>query len=102
MCKILYIKLWVLSRGNHKVNSVECYRRFLNKVQIIHSKSCGIYLTIVTTVKTAQYAWNGAIIDNMDIIRSMSAVERDFRLPLDLDFTQMPNLTDISHTPLFQ
>ena len=38
ICKILKLTLWLLSRRNHKGNSVEHYHRFLNKIQTINGQ----------------------------------------------------------------
>ena len=39
----LQIKLWPLARGNHKVNSVESYHRFLKKTKSIAGQYRGIH-----------------------------------------------------------
>ena len=85
MCEILKITLWPLSWGNHKGNSVERYHRFLNKTQTIIGQDRGTHHTFVQNVKTSQYAWNSAPIDNTDIPCCLAAVGRHFMFPMDVD-----------------
>ena len=44
-CVALNIYSWPLSRVNHKGNSVEKYRRFLNKTQAIVGQDHGSHVT---------------------------------------------------------
>ena len=52
-------------------------------------------------MKTSQYAWNSAPIDNTDIQRSVAAVGRAFKFPLDLKLQPTPTLNDDHNTALF-
>ena len=52
--------------------------------------------------KVSQYAWNSAAIDNTDITRSMAAVGRDFRFPLDVEMMPSPTLNSPENANLFQ
>ena len=58
MCNTLGLKLWALSRSNHKGLSVERYHRFLNKTQTIVGQYKGTQHSIIENCKTSQYAWN--------------------------------------------
>ena len=84
MCKTLKLTFWPLSRGNHKGNSVERYHRFLNKTQTICGQDRGTHEVFHQNVKTSQYAWNSAPIDDTYIPRCVAAVGREFRFPLDI------------------
>jgi hypothetical protein len=57
---------------------VERYHRFLNKTQTIAGQDRGTHQVFTKNAKTSQYAWNSALIDGTDIIRSMAAVGREF------------------------
>merc|ERR1711884_1000049 len=54
-----------------------------------------------TTVKTSQYAWNSAPIDNTDIGRSVAALGREFRFPLDVELLPTPQLNNDTNSALF-
>ena len=82
---------WPFARGNHKGNSVEKYHRFLDKHKLLLAKiGGGNHSTFIQNAKTSQYAWNSAPIDDTDIARSMAAVGRDFKFPLDVELSAMP------------
>ena len=68
------INHWCLSCGNHKINSVERYRRFLNKTQAINGNDRGTYDIYIQNYKTSQYAWNSAAIDNTDFSCCFAAI----------------------------
>ena len=84
MCDILHIKYWVLGRSNHKGLSVERFHRFVNKVERIAGTDRGTHNGFIRTAITAQFAWNSAPIDGTDAVRSLAAVGREFRYPLDV------------------
>ena len=101
-CDILGIKYWCLARGNHKGLSVERLHRFLNKVMTIDGNDMGTHAGFIRTAKTAQYAWNSAPIDGTDVVRSVAAVGREFRFPLDVELSPSPTLNDETNSNLFQ
>jgi len=101
MCEALSIIYWCLSRGNHRGNSVERYHRFLNKTQAIAGNDRGTHQVYIQNAQTSQYAWNSAPVDNTDIIRSMVAVGRAFRFPLDVSLSPSPILNTASNSTLF-
>ena len=100
MCKILKLTLWTLSRGNHKGNGAERYHRFLNKTQAIVGNDRGTHSTFVQNAKTSQYAWNSAPIDGTDVTRSMAALGREFRFPLDIEMLPKPPMNDSNQSQL--
>ena len=76
MCKLLKLIFWSLSYRNYKRNSVEHYYRFFNKTQTISGQDRGTHEVFHQNIKTSQYAWNSAPIDDTDIPRCVVAVER--------------------------
>ena len=101
-CDILGMKYWCLARGNHKGLSVERLHRFLNKVMTIDGNDRGTHAGFIRTAKTAQYAWNSAPIDGTDVVRSVAAVGREFRFPLDVELSPSPTLNNETNSNLFQ
>ena len=59
-------------------------------------------MVVLQNVMTSQYAWNNALIDNINITRSMTAVRRGFCFPLDVDLSPTPSLNDENNSALFQ
>ena len=64
MCAALAIKLWPLSRSNHKGLRIEIYHRFLNKTQTFVGQNQGTHYYFIENTKTSQYTWNSAPIEN--------------------------------------
>ena len=102
MCIALKMVFWPLARGNHKAMRVECYHRFLNKTQTIVGQDRGTHETFIQNAKTSQYAWNSAPIDDTDISRSMAAVGRDFKFPMDVELSAMPTINDNKNSALYK
>ena len=102
MCKALKMIFWPLARGNHKGMGVERYHRFINKTQTIVGNDRGTHETFIQNAKTSQYAWNSAPIDDTDISRSMAAVGRDFKFPMDVELSSMPTISDNTNSALFK
>ena len=50
--------------------------------------------------KTSQLAWNSTPIDNTDVVRSLEAVGREFRFPLDVELSVIPLINDVSNSAL--
>jgi hypothetical protein len=90
MCSILGIKFHAAARGNHKAVSVERFFRFLNKLLTIHSNDRATNQVFIETSECAAYAWNSSAIDGTDIIRSVAAVGREFKFPLDINLGSTP------------
>ena len=101
MCSILKIQFWPLARGNHKGNSVERYHRFLNKTQAIIGQDRGTHSSFRQNMKTSQYAWNSAPIDDTDIPRCLPAVGRIFKFPMDVELESIPTLNCSDNSALY-
>ena len=102
LCDILKITYWPLARGNHKGLGVERYHRFLNKVQTIVGNDRGTHQSIHTNLKTSQYAWNSAPIDNTDIQRCVAAIGREFKFPMDMELQPSPTINSTNNSALFE
>ena len=67
---------------------------FFIKVVTIAASDRGIFDCFVEAGISAGYAKNSASIDGTDIIRSIPAIGRELRFPLDIILTMLPKLTD--------
>ena len=96
MCQTLKLPCKPGLRQNHQSVSVERLFRFLNKALTTAADHRGGDSKIsVEAVHVATYAWNASTIDGTDIIRSVPAIGRPFRFPIDCDLTAVPQtLTD--------
>ena len=101
ICKLLKLTLWPLSRKKHRGNSIERYHRFLNKKQTISGQDRGAHEGFHQNIKTSQYAWNSAPVDETDIPRYVAAVGREFRFPLDIELLDQPSLNNKENSALF-
>jgi hypothetical protein len=90
MCEQLKLKLHAAARGNHKAVSVERFFRVLNRSVAIACNDRGTNQVFVEAVHCTAYAWNASPIDGTDIIRSVAAVGREFKFPLDLSLSIEP------------
>ncbi|MGH7955061.1 MAG: hypothetical protein ACREOZ_03790 [Gloeomargaritales cyanobacterium] len=94
MCKLLNIRLHPLAKGNHKALSVERYHRYLNKAVTIAANDRETNEVFVAAGMVAAYAWNSSPIDGTDIIRSVPAIGREFKFPMDFELSPLPSLSD--------
>jgi len=97
MCTVLGIACSDAARGNHQAVSVEHFFRFLNKAMTVAIQTRGTNLVSVEAAHLAGYAWNASPIDGTDIIRSVAAVGRPFRFPVD---TQLSAIDSAAITPV--
>ena len=81
------------AKRNQKSLLVEKFHSFLNKVVTIAASDRGTLDCFVEAGISAGYAWNSAPIDGTDIIRSIPAIGRELRFPLDITLTALPTLT---------
>ena len=80
---------------------VEKYHRFINKTQSIVGAELGTHHSFVENSKNSQYAWYSAPIDDTDIPRSLAAVGRHFKFPIDVKLTPDPSLNDENQSALY-
>ena len=90
MCDVLGLRFHQAARGNHKAVSVECFFRYLNKAVTIAANDCDTNQVFIETSHCAAYAWNSSCIDGTDIVRSVVAVGREFKFPLDITLHEAP------------
>ena len=92
MCNALSLNYDVLTKRNHKGLSVEHFHRFLNKSVTIAVEDRGTNDIFVPACIAAGYAWNSALIDGTDILRSIPAIGREPHFPIDINFSALPKL----------
>ena len=102
MCTPLKLNFWPLSHKNHKGLSVERYHRFLKKTHTIVSQDRGTHHSFLENHKTSQYAWNSSPINYTDIPCCVSAVDRNFKFPINVDLSVFIQLKDTSNSALYQ
>lgn len=94
MCEILGLRFHPAARSNHKAVSVERFFRFLNKAVTIAASDRDTNQVFIETSHCAAYAWNSSCIDGTDISRSVVAVGREFKFPLDIALHDAPTPVD--------
>ena len=94
MCEVLGLRFHQAARGNHKAVSVKRFFRYLNKAVAIAANDRNTNQVFVETSHCAAYAWNSSCIDGTNIIRSVVAVGREFKFPLDLSLQDPPISVD--------
>jgi hypothetical protein len=90
MCDVLGLRFHQAARGNHKAVSVERFFRYLNKAVAIAANDRNTNQVFIETSHCAAYAWNSSCIDGTDIVRSVVAVGREFKFPLDITLHETP------------
>jgi hypothetical protein len=90
MCRLLGLRLHAAARANHKAILVERFFRSLNKAVAIATNDRGTNDVFVEAVHCFTYAWNASVIDGTDIVRSVAALGREFKFPLDLRLADAP------------
>ena len=94
MCDVLGLRFHQAARGNHKAVSVERFFRYLNKAVAIAANDRNTNQVFIETSHCAAYAWNSSCIDGTDIVRSVVAVGREFKFPLDITLHARPTPVD--------
>ena len=102
MCSALGIIYWTLSCRNHKGMSVEKYHHFLNKTQTISYQDRGMHDVFLQNKKSSQYAPNSTPIDGTDILISVAAVGREFRVLLDVELLKTPTTLKQGNSGLYE
>ena len=93
ICTSLDLPYDILAKRNHKGLTVEHFHRFLNKAVTIVIEDRQSNDVFVPPGIAAGYAWNSASIDGTDILRSTVAIDREFRFPIDINLSALPQLT---------
>lgn len=84
MCNLLNIRFHQVAKRNHKAVGVERFHKFLNHAQTISTEERGTAAAFVECGLATAYAWNASPIDGTDIIRSIPAIGRCLRFPLEV------------------
>ena len=102
MCRILRIRCWQISRRNHKGNSVGKYHHFKKKTQVISGQDRGSHTVFIQNTKTSQYAWNGAPIDDTDVMHRFSELGREFQFWINTELLEEPTLNPSNNESLLK
>ena len=92
MCQSLNLNYEISTKRNHKRLSVEHFHRFLNKSVTIAAEDRGTIDIFVPAGIAAGCAWNSALIDGMDILRSIPVIGRELQFSLDINLNVAPKL----------
>ena len=92
MCKMLRINYDILAKKNHKGLLVEKFHIFLIKTVTIAAEDRGTNDIFVAVGVAAGYTWTSSPIEGTDIFRSVPALGRELRFPLDVDNSTLPPL----------
>ena len=94
MCKALNLRFHVVAKRNHKAVGVERFHKFLNHATTIAAEERGSAAIFVECAIATAYAWNSSPIDSTDVVRSLPAIGRELRFPLDIDLSDPPPMVD--------
>ena len=94
MCKALNIKFHIVAKRNHKAVGVERFHKFLNHAEKISTEERGTSEPFVEVAMATAYAWNASPIEGTDIVRSIPAIGRELRYPLDVHLAETPTVID--------
>ena len=81
MAKALSIRLHRVAKRIHKAIGVERFHKFLNHNATIISSARQTHKCFVEVALISAYAWNAMPIDGTDIIRNISAIDRQLNFP---------------------
>ena len=90
MAKELNIRLHRVTNRNHKAIGVERSHQFLNHNATIISSARQTHKYFVEVALISVYAWNAMSIDGTDKIRSIPAIGRSLKFPMDVALSELP------------
>ena len=90
MAKELNIRLHRVTNRNHKAIGVERFHQFLNHNATIISSARQTHKCFVEVALISVYAWNTMPIDGTDKIRSIPAISRPLKFPMDVTSSELP------------
>ena len=93
MCKSLRLNYDIFAKRNHIGLTVEHFHRFLNKSVTFAAEECEVNDIFAPVNITFGYVWNSAPIDGINIIRSIPAIGRELRFPIDIYLNDLPEMT---------
>ena len=71
-------------------------------MQAIADQERGAHVVFLQNAKNSPYVWNSAPINSIDILRSVAAVGREFRFPLDVELIQTPTTLNQGNCGLYE
>ena len=83
----------ILAKLNHKGLTVKYLHCFLNNSITIVAEERGTNNIFVPVSIATDYAWNSTPIDATDIVRSISAIDREFHFYIDVSLNSLPKMT---------
>jgi hypothetical protein len=98
LCTILGLRFHPAARGNHQAVSVERFFRYLNKAVAIATNDRGTLACVLPSISVATYAWNACPIDGTDIPRSVPAIGREFKFPIDFQLLSTEETVQCLHS----
>ena len=94
ICKLLKIRFHAAAKRNHRSIEVERFHAFLNRGTTIYTEERGSNACFVEAAMVLAYAWNASPIDGTGIIRSVPAIGRELKFPMDIELGEEPNVED--------
>lgn len=94
MCALLKIRFHAAAKRNHKSIGVERFHAFLNRGTTIFAEERGSNECFVEAAMVLAYAWNASPVDGTGIIRSVPAIGRELKFPLDIELSEEPKIED--------
>ena len=91
--KALNLNYDIITKRNYKGLTVENFHHLLNKVVTITMEDRQSNDVFVPARIAVGYAWNGAPIDGIGILRNTVAICRKYRFPIDINLSALPQLT---------
>ena len=93
MCKGVDLNNDILVKRNHKGLTVKDLLSFLNKAVIIVMEDRQSNDVFIPDGTATGCGWSNALIDGTDILRSTVAIGREFKFPIDINLSALPQLT---------
>ena len=94
MAECLDIHVHVAASHNHRTVGVERFHKFLNHTTKIYAEERGTPECFVECGMVSAYAWNASHINGTDIVRSIHAIGRELKFPLDINLMKLPAVVD--------
>ena len=90
MYEMLNMRFHIVAKRNYKAVGIEQYHKFLIFSQRIESERRQTPEAFVEIGMVTACAWDASPIDGTDIIRSVPAIGRELRFPIDMNTAQKP------------
>ena len=94
MGKALGIRVHVAAAHNHTTVGIERFHNFLNHSNKIYGEEHQTSEIFVEVAMVSAYVWNIRPIDCTGIIRSVCAIGRELKYPMDIPIVEIPQVID--------